>query len=190
VSEGDRLIILGLGNPDPEYLSTRHNVGFMVVQRLAAQTRIGLKDKTARSRLGRGTVDGREIVLALPQTFMNLSGRAATALRAKFPAPLSHLWVVHDELDLPFGRIRIRRGGGSAGHQGVESLIADLGSPAFVRFRVGVGRPPDDAIDHVISPFSRAESEALPEVIDRVTEALQTAIRLGLDQAMTRYNRV
>jgi PTH1 family peptidyl-tRNA hydrolase len=97
---------------------------------------------------------------------------------------------VHDELDLPFGRIRIRRGGGSAGHQGVESLIADLGSPAFVRFRVGVGRPPDDAIDHVISPFSRAESEALPEVIDRVAEALQTAIRLGLDQAMTRYNRV
>ncbi len=186
---GDRILILGLGNPDPEYEDTRHNIGFRCVRRLGEQLQIRIRERTARSRLGRGIVDGREVVLALPQTYMNLSGRAAVALRAKFPVALGRLWVVYDEIDLEFGRLRLRRDGGSAGHHGIESLMAELGSGAFVRFRVGVGRPVGGAVNHVLGAFTSEEKEAVPALVDRVTEALQLALREGLDQAMTRYNR-
>lgn len=183
------VLILGLGNPDPEYEVTRHNLGFRCVRRLAEELGIRIRERTARSRVGRGRVGSQEVVLALPQTYMNLSGRAAVALRAKYPVPLDRLWVVHDDIDLPFGRLRIRQDGGSAGHHGIESLVAELGDSEFIRFRVGVGRPAADTVDHVLGGFSRAEVEALPEVVDRVAEALQLALTEGLDQAMTRFNR-
>ncbi len=189
MSAGDRIVIVGLGNPDPEYEGTRHNIGFACVRKLAEQAGIRIREKTARSRIGRGVAEGHEVILALPQTFMNLSGRAGVALRAKFPVPLDRLWVVHDDFDLHFGTLRVRRDGGSAGHHGVESLVAELGDPGFVRFRVGVGRPGRDAVDHVLSRFSAAEARELPGIVDRVVEAMQVALSEGIDRAMTRFNR-
>jgi len=190
LTAADRIVIIGLGNPDPEYEGTRHNIGFACVRQVAEQAGIRIREKTARSRVGRGVVEGHEVILALPQTFMNLSGRAGVALRAKFRVPIDRLWVVHDEIDLHFGRIQVRRDGGSAGHHGVESLVAELGDAGFVRFRVGVGRPGGGAIEHVLSRFSAEEARELPGVVNRVGEAIRVALGEGIDQAMTRFNRL
>jgi PTH1 family peptidyl-tRNA hydrolase len=185
----DRWLVIGLGNPGREYERSRHNVGFLVVDELARRHAGRVSDRAAKSLTGRLRLADHELVLAKPQTMMNRSGDAARALRTKYGVQLDRMLVVHDELDLPFGRLRVRSGGSSAGNHGLDSLIASLGTKDFVRFRVGIGRPPGDGVDYVLSPFTDAEREQLPGIIARVADAVETAIRQGVERAMTDFNR-
>jgi PTH1 family peptidyl-tRNA hydrolase len=129
-------------------------------------------------------------VLAKPQTMMNLSGLAAKALRAKYDVPLERTLVIHDDLDHPFGRLRIRKSGSSAGNHGIDSLIGSFGTQDFIRFRVGIGRPPGNGVDYVLSPFTPDERTQLPAIIERTADAVLFTIEHGVDRAMTEFNRV
>src|SRR2546422_5073825 len=186
----DRWVVIGLGNPGREYERSRHNVGFLVVDELARRRGGRVTDRAAKSLTGRIRRGEHELVLAKPQTWMNLSGQAAKALKAKYDVPLGRLLVVHDELDLPFGRLRIRSGGSSAGNHGLDSLIGSFGSKDFIRFRVGIGRPPGNGVDYVLSPFSAGEQAQVPDVVSRVADAVLFTIEQGLERAMTDFNRV
>ena len=185
----DRWLIVGLGNPGREYERSRHNLGFLVADELARRRRGRISDRAAKSLTGRVRLGDRELVLAKPQTMMNLSGQAVKALRAKFTVPLDRVVIVHDDLDLPFGRLRIRRGGSSAGNHGMDSVIASLGTKDLIRFRVGIGRPPGDGVDYVLSPFTESERAQLPEIVARVADAVEVAVEHGLERAMTDFNR-
>ena len=182
--------MIGLGNPGGEYERSRHNMGFLVVDELARRHTARVADRDSKSLTRRVRVDDRELVLAKPQTMMNLSGLAAKALRAKYGVQLERTLVVHDELDLPFGRLRIRKGGSSAGNHGLDSVIAAFGSKDFIRFRVGIGRPPGNGVDYVLSPFTEEERAQVPDIVGRVADAVLFTIDHGLDRAMTEFNRV
>jgi PTH1 family peptidyl-tRNA hydrolase len=191
-SVGD-LILVGLGNPGPEYARTRHNLGWACLEAFAAKVGIELSRRRWRSRVGSGEAAGRRLWLLEPQTFMNLSGRSVyEAVRDLGVGPES-VWVVYDELDLPLCRLRIKVGGSAAGHNGIKSIIAALRSDAFVRFRVGVGKPSrpgsGPGIGHVLGRFSRAEEEVLDSVIGGVATAVETAVTAGLARAMDIYNQ-
>ena len=187
------LVLVGLGNPGPDYARTRHNLGQACLEAFARRTGIELSRRRWRSRVGCGEVAGHRIWLLEPQTFMNLSGRAVFEAVRDLEMSPEAVWVVYDEMDLPLCRLRIKRGGSSAGHKGIESIIASLHSDAFSRFRVGVGkqaRPGSDAgIHHVLGNFSGREAEVLDSVIDGVASAIDTAVRDGLTRAMDLYNR-
>ena len=185
----DRWLVIGLGNPGREYERSRHNVGFLVVDELARRHGGRVTDRVAKSLAGRVRSGEHELVLAKPQTWMNLSGQAAKALRAKYQVPMERVLVVHDDLDLPFGRLRIRTGGSSAGNHGLDSVIASFGTKTFPRIRVGVGRPVGDAVDYVLSPFSNDERARLPDLVGRVADAVEYTLQHGLDRAMTEFNR-
>jgi peptidyl-tRNA hydrolase, PTH1 family len=185
----DRWLVVGLGNPGREYERSRHNLGFLVADELARRRRGRISDRAAKSLTGSVRLGDRELVLAKPQTMMNLSGQAVKALRAKFNVPLDRVLIVHDDLDLPFGRLRIRRGGSSAGNHGMDSVIASLGTKDVTRFRVGIGRPPGDGVDYVLSPFTESERAQLPEIVARVADAVEVAVEHGVDRAMTDFNR-
>ncbi len=187
----EETLIVGLGNPEAEYADTRHNLGFACVQELAR--RLGVKIERKRWQSLVGHAESKGIWFALPQTYMNLSGQAvAKALRDTKLGP-QQLWVVHDELDLPLCRMRIRRGGSGAGHNGVLSVIAALGTPGFVRFRVGIGKPsrkgPPAGRHYVLGRFTKAEAERLPHIVDGVATALEVALEAGVERAMDRFNR-
>jgi len=184
-----RWLVIGLGNPGAEYASTRHNLGFRVVDELAARRHVQLKDRAAKSLTARVAAGGGELVLAKPQTFMNDSGAAAKALRDKYRVPLERTIVVHDELDLPFGRLRVRRDGGAAGHNGLRSMIAAYGTNDFIRVRIGVGRPAGPGMEYLLSPFTPPERDALPPIVARGGDAVLSIVELGLDRTMTDYNR-
>jgi PTH1 family peptidyl-tRNA hydrolase len=187
------LVVVGLGNPGPEYAHTRHNLGWACLEAFAASTGIELSRRRWKSRMGCGVVAGRRVWLLEPQTFMNLSGRAAFEAARDLEVGPENVWVVYDEMDLPLCRLRLRVGGSAAGHNGIRSIMAALHSDAFVRFRVGVGKqqaPGSGAgVSHVLGRFSRREAEVLDLVIKGVAEALQTAVREGLTKAMDLYNR-
>ena len=185
----DRWLVIGLGNPGPEYEATRHNLGFRVADELAARHRARVRDRAAKSVTGRIRVGDRELVLAKPQTFMNDSGAAAKALRDKFGVPLERTIVVHDELDLPFGRLRVRRGGSAAGHNGLKSVIEGYGSKDFIRVRVGVGRPIGPGMEYLLSPFTAEERAALPPIVAKAADAVVAIVEHGLDRTMTDFNR-
>ena len=185
----DRWLIVGLGNPGREYERSRHNLGFMVVDELARRHTGRASDRAAKSLTGRIRIGDVEAVLAKPQTMMNLSGQAMKALRSKYGVPLERTIVVHDELDLPFGRLRVRAGGSSAGNHGVDSIIAALGTRDFTRVRIGIGKPPGDGADHVLSPFTESERSQLSDVVKRGADAVETAVQHGLERAMTDFNR-
>jgi peptidyl-tRNA hydrolase, PTH1 family len=184
-------LIVGLGNPDSEYADTRHNLGFACVRALAKRFDVDIKRKRWRSLVGRA--ESRGLWLVLPQTYMNLSGQAVAAALRDTALPRSQVWVVHDELDLPMCRLRIRRGGSGAGHNGVLSLIQSLGTEDFVRFRVGIGKPArkseQGGARYVLGRFSKAEAERLDTVVGGVADALELALTAGLDRAMEQYNR-
>jgi len=186
----DRWLVIGLGNPGREYERSRHNMGFLVVDELARRSGARVTDKAAKSFTGLIRVGEHELVLAKPQTMMNLSGLAAKALRAKFDVPLERTLVIHDDLDHPFGRLRIRKGGSSAGNHGIDSLIGSFGTPYFIRFRVGIGRPPGNGVDYVLSPFTANEQTQLLAIIGRTADAVLFTVEHGLDRAMTEFNRV
>ncbi len=169
-------LIVGLGNPEEDYADTRHNLGFACVRELARRLGVRIDRKRWQSLVGRS--EPHHLWLVLPQTYMNLSGQAvAKAVRDIHVSP-QNVWVVHDELDLPLCKMRIRRGGSGAGHNGALSLISSLGTPDFVRFRVGIGKR-----------FTKAEAERLPAVVDGVASALELALEAGIERAMDRYNR-
>lgn len=188
---GERLIV-GLGNPETEYDDTRHNLGFACVRELARRLDVRIDRKRWRSLVGHSDARGG-MWLIVPQTYMNLSGEAVAKAARDTRIPLEDTWVIHDELDLPLCRMRIRRGGSGAGHNGVLSLISSLGSPDFVRFRVGIGKPPRKGSpagrQHVLGRFTKAEVARLPSIIDGVAGALEVALDAGIERAMERYNR-
>jgi PTH1 family peptidyl-tRNA hydrolase len=183
-------LIVGLGNPGREYRTTRHNVGFMAVDALAKTFDTALTRMQSNALIGQIAVGGRKVVLAKPQTYMNLSGQAVASLVRFYKVPLDHLLVVHDELDLPYGTIRLRPGGGSAGARGMGSIIDRLGTHEFPRLRIGIGRPAGrmDPADYVLQEFSRVEQEMLPPVLDRAGAAARTFLEQGIQQAMNQFN--
>jgi PTH1 family peptidyl-tRNA hydrolase len=184
-------IIVGLGNPGARYAATRHNIGWVVVDAVALKCRAKVTKSACRALIGFGRAAGREVLLAKPQTFMNLSGESVAGLLKYTGADHSGLIVVHDDLDLPLGGIRIRKSGGDGGHNGVSSLITELGTGAFVRVRIGIGRPPlgVDPAEYVLTPFGQEELEVVEEAVGRAAEAVITIIAEGPDKAMNRFNR-
>ena len=186
----EETLIVGLGNPETEYADTRHNLGFACVRELAGRLGVDVTRKRWRSLVGRS--DASKVWLVLPQTYMNLSGQAVAAAARDAGIEPARVWVVHDELDLPLCRLRIRRGGSGAGHNGVLSLISSLGTPDFVRFRVGIGKPARTTgagRRYVLGRFTKAEAERLEKVVSGVADSLELALESGLDRAMERYNR-
>lgn len=185
-------LVLGLGNPGPEYAGTRHNVGFAVVERLAARHGITLSRERHQARFGRGKIGREECLLAEPQTYMNLSGGAARALLSFHSIDPDHLIVVHDEADFAPGLLRLKRGGGVAGHNGLTSLLQHLGTTDFIRLRVGIGRPEAGAAamsQHVLSRPTGPEAEAIAQAIERAADAVEAILDQGFTRAMGTFNR-
>ncbi len=182
-------LVIGLGNPGKRYESTRHNVGFMVVEKLADRWKIELKHNSFNAIWGKGGVDGKSVLLAKPQTFMNLSGTAARRLQSFFKTDISRLIVIHDDLDLPFGSIRMKAGGGTAGHKGLASIESDLGSSDFIRVRLGIGKPVDKSRieGYVLEPFRKEDQVVLQQVIERAADASAEIVLNGLQKAIGKY---
>jgi PTH1 family peptidyl-tRNA hydrolase len=184
-------LILGLGNPGGEYRSTRHNVGWMALDELEERGRFGRQRREGPAKVREGAIDGYDMVTARPQTYMNVSGRAAVHLLRKYGVPPEDLIVVHDDVDLPLGRIRLKRGGGAAGQKGVLSIADALRTQEFMRVRIGVSRPleRDQMVDYVLDRFTPDERQRLGVVIPRAADAVVALVRNGLDSAMSEYNR-
>lgn len=180
-------IIVGLGNPGNRYTDSRHNVGFAVVEELARRWRIALTDTRQGLRAAETTVAGERIMLVQPQMYMNLSGDALAQMTHRVQA--SDMVVVHDDLDLELGRIRVKSGGGTAGHHGLDSMVAHFGA-GFTRLRIGVGKPPRDTatVDHVLAPFDNDERSVVCETVQRAADAVECILREGETAAMNRFN--
>ena len=191
-------LIVGLGNPGRIYAGNRHNIGFMCLNYFARTQDIRFDKKQGLARIGTGKVASSKVVLARPQTYMNSSGQSVSRLIQRFNVNLDDLLVICDDLDLPLGKIRIRHGGGSGGHKGVESIITELESEDFSRLRVGIGRPSvaessteiseADTITYVLSNFTPEEKEIITQVIPKVSEAILCLLAEGLTAAMNKYN--
>jgi len=185
-------LIVGLGNPGSEYEWTRHNVGFMLVDKLAADAGVTVKRRECRSLIGNGALEGRRLRLVKPQTFMNLSGEAISCLMAKDePADLNQsLIVISDDLALPFGTIRLRARGSAGGHNGLKSIIASLGTNEFMRLRIGIQpeHPVSDTRKFVLDEFASAERRALKEILERGADAVRSVLRDGIAKSMSLYN--
>ncbi|MFH0803207.1 MAG: aminoacyl-tRNA hydrolase [bacterium] len=184
-------ILVGLGNPGQEYRSTRHNIGFMVMDFLASRFRVSFSRRGFFSIRAEGSVEGEPVVLAKPLTYMNLSGKALAALAGKYSLPASHLLVICDDLNLSPGVIRLRAGGSAGGHKGLISIIETLGTKDFPRLRVGIGNPPPgmDARDYVLEPPGAEETAALEAGVEEAAEAVVCFLKEGLPAAMNRFNR-
>lgn len=183
-------LLIGLGNPGREYQNNRHNFGFMLIDRIAVRLNArGLKVQS-KAIVTSGIYQDRKIILAKPQTYMNLSGQSIQGLANFYKLPLENLLVAHDDLDLPFGTIRMRPGGGPGGQKGIASTIAQLGTKDFARLRLGIGRPPGrmDPAAYVLQDFSRDETKIISELLDRAADAALEFVVNGLDTAMNKYN--
>jgi peptidyl-tRNA hydrolase, PTH1 family len=185
------LLVAGLGNPGEEYALTPHNLGFMVVDRLAERNGIRVTRRDSKALVGVGEIGGRPVMLAQPQTFMNLSGPSLRQLMEKHEIGTADLVVVHDELDLPWTGLRIRPRGSAAGHNGVDSVIRSLGTNEFIRVRLGIdpGHPIRDGAEFVLAPFKRSQMKELEEIVDYAAEAVESIVAEGVEKAMTRFNR-
>ena len=183
-------LIVGLGNPGAEYERTRHNLGFMLIDKLAAEAGRAVKRNECRSLIGNALIGNERVLLAKPQTYMNLSGEAVGSLIAKNELPAESLIVISDDLALPFGSIRLRERGSAGGHNGLKSIIAALGTNEFVRLRIGIQpeHPLSDAKRFVLDEFTRAEEKLLPEMLERAAEALRSVLRDGIAKAMSLHN--
>jgi len=183
-------LLIGLGNPGREYRENRHNIGFMVIDRLAADLAVKLTRVQNRALTGSGFFSQAKVILAKPQTYMNLSGESASGLMRFYKVPPEHLMVIHDDIDLPFGMLRLRPGGGSAGQKGVQSIIERIGSQDFPRLRFGIGRPAGSkgGAGYVLQNFSAEEQKEMPFMLDAAVAAVRLFITGGLDAAMNRYN--
>lgn len=184
------MVLLGLGNPGRAYTKGRHNAGFWCIDALAKQHDIRLRDRRRHAVIAEGKIAATPVILAKSRTYMNSSGIAARYLLDRFHVALQDLMVVHDDMDLPLGTIRLRPGGGAAGHHGIESVIAELRTEQFPRLRIGVGHPTDreNGIAHVLGPFNTQETTVMRETLERAIEAMTCTVELGLDTAMNRFN--
>jgi len=190
---GARLVV-GLGNPGREYAGHRHNVGVVVLDRLAAAVGIPLGQSKFQGRFGQGDVGRLRVLLLAPETFMNASGESVSAAARFFKVAPEDLLVLHDELDLPFGRLQLKRGGGTGGHNGLESLVEQLGTTDFARLRFGIGKPQgpnakERVVGHVLHDFSSEEKAALEPLLERSVDMARAWVSLGLAEAMNRHNR-
>jgi len=183
-------LIIGLGNPGREYRDNRHNFGFMVMDRLIVRLNARGMKVQSKAIVTSATYEDRKLILAKPQTYMNLSGQSAQGLLNFYKLPIENMLVAHDDLDLPFGTIRVRPGGGPGGQRGMASTIEQLGTKDFPRLRLGIGRPPGrmDPADYVLQNFSREEMKYLSEIVDRAADAALTFVVDGLNKAMNKYN--
>lgn len=184
-------LIVGLGNPGPIYDLTRHNLGFRVVELLGGRYQIPLTRASLKARWGQGQVDGTPVVLAQPTTYMNLSGQAVARLLQYFRLSPQQLVVIHDDLDVPFGRLKLVRGGGAGGHRGVKSIQEHLASTDFYRVKLGLGRPPAlmNPEAFVLAPFALEEQEAVVGMVERASRAVVTLVTLGLAAAQNQFHR-
>jgi PTH1 family peptidyl-tRNA hydrolase len=188
----DSWLVVGLGNPGPGYAGHRHNVGQMALAELAHRVSATFKSHKANATVAEARLSpgGPKLILAKPNSFMNLSGGPVAALLRFYDLDASRLIVLHDELDIPFDTVRLKSGGGHGGHNGVRDIAAAIGTPDFVRVRIGIGRPPgrQDAADFVLKPFSGAERELLPSLLSDAADATELVITEGLLAAQARYH--
>ena len=184
-------VIVGLGNPGVRHQGNRHNIGFQVADKLAENNHIPISKKRLKAFYGIGKIDSQEVVLAKPMTFMNRSGEAVRRIADFFEVGMEDLIVVHDDLDLPFGRLRFKRRGGDGGHQGVHSIIEAMGGNTFLRLKVGIGRPPRgmEVAEYVLCNFDEMQQPHLSEIRSRAAEALVVMLSEGLEAAMNRYQK-
>ncbi len=185
-----RWLVVGLGNPGPQYAGNRHNVGFMVADLLAARIGSGFRRDKSRSQAASGRLAGVPVIIAKPMSFMNVSGQPVVALSSFYKIPPASLVVVHDELDLPFGTIRLKIGGGDGGHNGLRSITRALAAKEYYRVRIGIGRPPgrQDPADYVLRDFGTADRKELPLVLERSADAVESLVRLGLAAAQNEFH--
>jgi PTH1 family peptidyl-tRNA hydrolase len=185
-----RWLVVGLGNPGEQYRRSRHNVGFMVIERLAAANGADLARRKFNGFYGEARAGGLITMFAMPQTFYNRSGECVAGMSGYFKIPLERVIVVHDDMDLPAGRIRIKRGGGDAGNRGVRSIAESVGKD-FIRVRIGIGHPADDHgdIDYVLRPLGSDEMHEFEAILDRAGDAVVAVIRDGLERAMNQFNQ-
>ncbi len=188
--KSEPFLVVGLGNPGRQYKNTRHNAGFLVVDRLSERLGVQFSRLQFRALVVDGRYQDRKIILAKPQTYMNESGQAVGSLVRFYKITQDNIVVVHDDVDLPFGALRLRPAGGSGGQKGMGSIIERLGTQEFPRLRVGIGRPPGQmlAAAYVLQEFDRDEKQELPGVIDRAVDALLSVVTNGLEKAMNQYN--
>jgi len=183
-------LLIGLGNPGREYRDSRHNVGFMLVDRITVRLNARGMKVQSKAIVMTAIYEDRKLILAKPQTYMNLSGQSVQGLIHFYKLPLTNVLIAHDDLDIPFGTIRVRPGGGPGGQRGMASTIEQLGTKDFPRLRIGIGRPPGrmDPAAYVLQDFSRDELKILSEILDRAADAALEFVVNGLDKAMSKYN--
>ena len=182
-------LIVGLGNPGSKYQWTRHNAGFMVLDRLSHLSGISIAKKNSSGFSGEGFWHGHRLILLKPQTFMNLSGRSVAEMARFHKIPGEDIVVVHDDLDIPFGRVRVKTGGGHGGHNGLRSILSVFGSGDFTRLRMGIGRPVHgDVVDYVLNPFSVTEMHSLASVLDGAIDILESVLADGPEKTMNLFN--
>jgi len=191
IDNGPLKAIVGLGNPGKTYEATRHNVGFQIVRQLGQDLGIDLAEKGFKARFGRGALDHEPVLLITPLTYMNLSGQAVQRFVEEFNLTPADLIVVHDDIDLELGRIRIKKKGGDGGHKGIRSIIEHLGTGEFLRVKIGVGRPPSsqEVVDYVLSSFDPQEQEQFKEVLPKAIDAVKLLVLGEADKAMNIYNK-
>ncbi len=184
------LVIVGLGNPGPEYAGTRHNAGFWCIDALAKKHGITLERRNRSAIVGEGEIEDHRVVLVKPRTFVNRSGAAIKYLTARYAAPIEKVLIVCDDINLPPGKLRMRRKGSAGGHNGIKSVIEAAGSQGFPRLRIGVGRPPEGTgqIEHVIGPMESRDREIVDEAVERAAAAIECLLTVGIDEAMSRFN--
>ncbi|MBR3834561.1 MAG: aminoacyl-tRNA hydrolase [Lachnospiraceae bacterium] len=183
-------IIVGLGNPTDKYAGTRHNVGFSVIYNISDAYGIAVDTKKHKALIGKGIIEGEKVILAMPQTFMNLSGESVRELLDYYKCDETDLIVIYDDISLDVGKLRIRKKGSAGGHNGIKNIIAHLGTQEFTRIKVGVGEKPPkmDLIDYVLGRFTKEEQPVIREAAELATKAVATIITEGADMAMNRFN--
>ena len=186
----DRHLVVGLGNPGPRYAATRHNAGFLVVELLAERIGGRFKAHKGRADVVEGRLAGQPVVLAKPKSYMNESGGPIVSVARFYKVPIERITIVHDDLDLPFGSLRLKRGGGDGGHNGLRSATSALGSKDYLRVRFGIGRPPgrQDPADFVLRDFAAAERKDVPFLVDRAADAVEALLAQGLEAAQNQFN--
>ena len=189
--DAEQWLIVGLGNPGPEYELTPHNLGFLAVDRVAERNAIRISRPDSLALVGVGSIAGKPVLLAKPQTFMNLSGGSVRQLVGKYEIPIHRVLIVYDDLDLPWTSVRIRPQGSPAGHNGMKSMVSSLGSQEFPRLRIGVhpGHPLSSGKDFLLTPMKKAAREELDSLLDYASEAVEFVIAEGVEKAMTKCNR-
>jgi peptidyl-tRNA hydrolase, PTH1 family len=184
------IVIVGLGNPGREYSNTRHNIGFLAIERISEELSIRISSKKLNGTIGEGLYRGDKVILVKPGTFMNLSGICVRDVMSYFKIAIEDLFVISDDFNLPFGAFRIRRGGSSGGHKGLSSIIQEMGGTGFARLRAGIGPLPEgrESIGFVLEEFNKNEQKDLPELLIRITDAAKIYIENGIEEAMSAFN--